>query len=573
MVSKRSFLMSLLLLSTTGSLSAQQPFYMPPTKFGWQERQKTAADEGKITFRTQSILVQVPVIVTDKSGNHIHGLTKDEFRLTENGKQQNLSSFEEVTATNSRLPVTPMKPGQFANLTLSDDQPRIVTVIAIDTINTPLFDHAYGRQQVLKYLADNVDPGQVLALMIMSSGGVKVVQGLTEDPQQLISRLKKLSGGSPAMQGLDADAQASAAMGRIPALPPATVGMDGFAYMRAIVALGDATIAQFKQMDALEATINAFNAIAWSLSGVPGRKSLIWLTGGFPFLISSPDAIPDYLGGAYERAMHALDEAQISVYPVDVTGLTMLGAADASRASLKDGAQASGLLSKRSWLHQSATVSLNQVAEMTGGKAFYNTNDLANSFKRAAEDSSSYYMLGYYLDAKNNNAGWRQLKVHVDKKDVEVRARKGFFVTNATLHAELSKNSDLSYALSTPIEGTGVPITVEWAGVAGDGEKKRADYVAHMPPNSLAFDPAGQNRLNFDFVAVAYKDREAKPAATSVMNYAKTVPEAQLASLKTNGIDFRNALELAPGNYLVRFVVRDNVTGKIGSLTAPLTVN
>lgn len=262
--------------------------------------------------------------------------------------------------------------------------------------------------------------------------------------------------------------------------------------------------------------------------------------------------------------MHALDEAQVSVYPVDVAGLTTLGAENAtSPAALRN----------RSWLHGSSVETLNQVAEMTGGKAFYNTNDLANSFKRAAEDSSSYYMLGYYLDAKNNNAGWRQLKVHVDRKDVEVRARKGFFVTNATLHAELSKNSDLSYALSTPIEGTGVPITVEWAGVAGDGEKKRADYVAHMPPNSLAFDPAGQNRLNFDFVAVAYKDREAKPAATSVMNYARTVPEAQLASLKTRGIDFRNALELAPGKYLVRFVVRDNVTGKLGSLTAPLTVN
>ena len=76
------------------------------------------------------------------------------------------------------------------------------------------------------------------------------------------------------------------------------------------------------QENAIETTMNAFLGIAWSLSGVPGRKSLIWATGGFPFSMDSPSSVPGgYLSLLYERTMLALNEAQISVYPVDIRGL------------------------------------------------------------------------------------------------------------------------------------------------------------------------------------------------------------------------------------------------------------
>jgi hypothetical protein len=93
-----------------------------------------------------------------------------------------------------------------------------------------------------------------------------------------------------------------------------------------------------------------------------------------------------------------------------------------------------------------------------------------------------------------------------------------------------------------------------------------------MPAGSLSFDAAGRDQLNFDFAVLAY-DKDGKEAGQAAQNFSKPVPESQLASVRTNGVGFRNSLELAPGNYTVRFVVRDNVTGKVGSLTAPLTVN
>jgi VWFA-related protein len=255
----------------------------------------TADQEGKIKFHTQTILVQVPVIVTDKSGNHIHGLAKEDLHVFENGKEQKLSTFEEIVATTTKLPAVEAKPGQFSNLTLSEQQPRTVTVIAIDTINTPFLDQANGRRELVKFLADNLNSGQVLALMIMTSHGVRVVQNLTGDPEQLIQVLKKASGelSITDVQAGGPDAQANALQGDIPdvsssAIPTNSVAAQ--AQVNAFLSYGDTIYAGYAQQQAAEDTLNSFLGIAWSLSGVPGRKSLIWATGGFPFEISNPGA-------------------------------------------------------------------------------------------------------------------------------------------------------------------------------------------------------------------------------------------------------------------------------------------
>ena len=530
---------------------------------------QSANDEGKLEFRTESILVQVPVIVLDKQGKHVRGLTKEDFKVLENGKEQSVSAFEELASTPGALPSVALKPGQFGNLTLSDQQPRTVTIVALDTVNTPFLDQTYGRRELVKYLANSMESGQVLALMIITSHGVKIIQGLTGDSAQLIQTLKKVSGELPALQSVDIDAQADAATGDIPDIP--APGGDPDAAMQTFIERGDAIYAQFQQQNAIETTMQAFLGIAWTLSGVPGRKSLIWATGGFPFNLYSPDIVPNgNLASLYERTMQALNQAQIAVYPVDVRGLvntSPLG--DASKAGVPTNRQ----MMNRSWLQQSTIDSLNEFADMTGGKAFYNTNDLATSFKRAGDDASSYYMLGYYMDSHNNKAGWRQLKVKLDKKDVEVRARKGFFVTNVTIHAQLSKNTDMVYALTSPIEATGVPVVVQWAGSETSGDKKKVSFLAHMPANALTFDPTAPDKVDFDFAAIAFSQKDGKEAARSGIAFSKPIPPDQLASVKANGVAFRNMLELPAGSYNVRFVVRDNITGKMGSVTAPLTVN
>jgi hypothetical protein len=220
---------------------------------------------------------------------------------------------------------------------------------------------------------------------------------------------------------------------------------------------------------------------------------------------------------------------------------------------------------------------LNDFAEVTGGRAFYNTNDLAGAFKRAADDGSSYYMLGYYLDTKNSKAGWRQLKVKLDRKDVEIRARQGFLVTNVTMNPQLTRDQDINFALTSPFEATGLPIMVQWKGVgdpktktAENADKKEVEFVVHLARNALTIEGT-HNEYNVDFMAVANKANAA--AGTVGQNVKGALSPADLEKLRASGLGYRNVLELAPGTYNVRFVVRDNLSGRIGSITTPLTVN
>jgi VWFA-related protein len=541
---------------------------------------KTADQEGKIKFRTQTVLIQVPIVVTDKSGNHLHGLTKENFQVFEDGKQQKIANFEEIITADTQLPVVAPKPGEFANLTLSDQRPHTITVIVLDTINTPSLDQYTGRRALIKYLADNIDTGQVLALMVMTSHGVKVIQGLTSDREQLVQVLKKVSSEQTGMEGLSLDAQANAAVGDIPDLPSVSaIRANPFAAAAAFLAYGDNISASFQQPKAIEETLHGLLGIAWSLSGVPGRKSLIWATGGFPFEISSPSRLPgtDYLSLLYQRTMQALDAAQISIYPVDVRGLVSNSPmADASVAHMDSGPAPGEQIGNRTLLQQSTIDSLNELADMTGGRAFYNTNDLTSSFKHAADDGSAYYLASYYLDTHTNKTGWRKLKVQVDKKDAKVRAREGFFVSNATMNPDATRSSDLAYALSSPIESTGVPISMKWLGTSGDGAKKRAEFIVHMPSGGASIEASnGQNHLNFDFAAAAYvhNSKNSQSAVTTGRTVNMVVSDAQMATLSGKGIDMKNALDLGPGQYVVRVVIRDNVTGRIGSVTAPLTIN
>jgi hypothetical protein len=119
-----------------------------------------ADQEGTLKFKSETVLVQVPAVVTDKSGNHVHNLVKDDFKILENGKQQRITAFEEVSTANARPITNKSAPGTFSNLILDEQQPRAVTLIALDTINTPFLDQAYGRKQLIKYLADHLDQGR-----------------------------------------------------------------------------------------------------------------------------------------------------------------------------------------------------------------------------------------------------------------------------------------------------------------------------------------------------------------------------------------------------------------------------
>jgi len=534
----------------------------------------SAKDEKIVEFRSQTVLVQVPTVVTDKAGNHIHDLKKEDFKIEENGKDQKIVVFDEIITTKSALAQVSNPPGTFSNLAQVDEPPRNVAVIALDTINTPFLDQTYGRKELVKYLADNLDSVPVLAMVVIGSKGVKTISGFTTDPESLMNALKKVRGELPTMQGIGTDAQALAATGggQTGMVALSTPGSDPVAQIEQFVTNGDALIAGYEQTRAIENTMQAFLTIAWSLSGIPGRKSLIWATGSFPFYLDSPSTVPGgYLSVLYERTMEALNDAQVSVYPVDVRGLVNNSLiSDPTVGSKMSGPDFAAKAANRSWLQSSSIGTLQEFAAMTGGRAFYNSNDLTAGFKRAVEDSTSYYLLGYYMDTKNTRPGWRKLQVKVARKEIEVRARNGFLVTNATMNPQLTQQADLVFALNSPFDSTGIPLSVQLLGTQGVGDRKKVGFSLRMPATSVTIE-GEHNAYDVDFMVQATKNGS---TPTNVGNTAKGALTAEaLAKIKKDGIFYSNSLDLAPGNYQVKFVVRDNLSGRVGSVTAPVTVN
>lgn len=572
-----------------GARYGVSPTAPPSTSSGASKRH--ADDEGTVEFHSDIVLVQVPAIVTDKSGKHVTGLTRDNFHVFENGKEQKIGSFEEVETLRTPLEAPASKDGEFTNLSPVQNKAHTAIMVALDTVNTPFLDQAYGRKQLIKYFAEHMDASQPVGLVQITGKGMKVVSPLSTDANVLIAALKKVNGEIPALQGVDIDSQAAAAVGADLALASqssdlalgaaASAGFDGSGMealtgqLQQFILNGDATIVRMQQSHAIEITMRAFLDIASSLSGIPGRKALIWATGSFPFYIDSFSAVPGgYLSLLYEHTLQALNDAEISVYPVDVRGLVSTSpAGDPNYSGGLTGPAFSRSIVARAWLQNSTIDTLRDFAEMTGGRAFYNSNDVAGGFQRAADDSTQYYLLGYYLDTKNTKAGWRQLKVKSSKSGTEVRSRAGFFVTNATTNLAATRQVDVEAALASPFDSTGIPITVKWTGKSAEGEKKKVDFNVHLAGGSVLIDEAHANRFDIEFDAVAFKTADGNPAGTFGKVMDGSILAASLDSVKATGVGFHNSIDLSPGQYTVRFVVRDNLTGKLGSVTAPLTVN
>src|SRR5260370_14280811 len=135
-----------------------------------------------------------------------------------------------------------------------------------------------------------------------------------------------------------------------------------------------------------------------------------------------------------------------------------------------------------SWRQMDTQGTLKPSASRTGGRAYYNSNDLVKGFRDAVKDSAEYYMLGYYLDRAKTKPGWRKLAVKVKRDHVEVRARSGFFVTNATVDPENSRNNDISSALQSPLDYTSLSLLARWDKIelGKDPGKKHVNYEIHL---------------------------------------------------------------------------------------------
>jgi len=546
-----------------------------------KDKEKESSPEIKFTARAE--LVLVPTLVTDKSGAHISGLKKEDFTVLENGSERNIATFEEITTDTRRLS-RPNNANEFSNALSGGESNRRITLIVLDFINTPFMDQAYARRELLKYLSQSVDSREPTGLFTLTRSGVHIVHDFTTDPRVLLAALHKVKGDSSHLvdspedvEGITGNASPEGSAG----VDPGTVQSEADR-LQTMMEDAELNFQSFQQRLAITYTLEGMQAVAQALAGFPGRKSLIWAGGGFPFSVSDNtmqlapagrDTLADVLP-LYERTWQRLNDAQIALYPVDVKGLQPITPSASIRMPSNPNRRPGGFERSASWRQMDTQATLQTFASMTGGRAYYNSNDLVKGFRDAVNDSSQYYMLGYYLDRSNTRPGWRKLAVKVKRDHVQVRARSGFFVTNTTVDPATTRDSDLVSALQSPLDYTALAVVARWDTVEASKEpgKKHVHFVLELAADPALIDIADNNHVALEFFAQA-KTIEGKPVDHSVGQKVDLHPTAEhLKIMREEGIGYRGALDLAPGEYSVRFVVRDDLSGRVGSVAAPLKV-
>jgi VWFA-related protein len=542
----------------------------PATRSGASSRQQTT------TIRTRTELVTVPVVVT-RGGKHVSGLEKKDFTILEDGQPKSVAFFEEVKTVEQRIQPAPAEPGVHTNA-VAPGAAGLMTpaVVLLDTLNTPYLEQANGRQEIVKFLAKSVTPDHPTMLVVLHRNGLKVLHDFSTSPEALVAALKRVSSSLEGHQMSSKDVADENALrqtdagltvgdtsigagidpttasvisdmltdfiGNTEATPPSAVAMQGCA--RAETTL-----------DALQQLSRAFGAIV-------GRKTLLWATGGnVPLPLDAGRGACPNLGEQFDSTWNLLSSANIAVYPIDLAQQDNPTYVD---VGINDPTYRLSRPMTKQFIFDS-------FAAYTGGTVCSFRNDLDSCFKKAVDDSSQYYLLSYYARPVEKST-WRKLHVKVNGDGLHVRARTGFFSLGAEAGEDEKRKMDVALAVVSPVEYTGVPMTVRWtdAGKPGSAGKKKYGFEVKVAPHALTIDDVDDNHLKLDVIALAQNSAwETISDATQTVEAHLKPEHAQ--QVQNSGFRYTGTLELPPGTWTVRFMVRDALSGRMGTVRAAIT--
>jgi VWFA-related protein len=548
--------------------------------------------ESATVLKATTRLVVVDVVATDKKGEAITDLERSDFTVLEDGKEQTVRVFSfqqpKIPATAHGgapagvVPAAFKLPDNFFTNAPRYTPESALNVVLLDALNTTMPHQAYVRDQMIKYLG-KMPQGRPVAVYTLGSK-LTLLQDFTSDPETLRAVVKKLKGNSSALLDNPAGGPDQEL------LPPgvADSGLMPASMLQSMMAFEQERTSFMTDLR-LTYTLNALNAIARSLSGYPGRKNLIWVSEGFPMSIDpNMELTGDIFAGTRNygpqiaAAADNLIDAQIAIYPVDARGLEPNSVFDVSNSGRDkfgrsmNGPRMGTAISNENAALQNVHGAMTDMAERTGGKAFYNRNDIDSAIGKSIEDGSTYYTLAYYPENKNWNGKFRKIQVKVNRSGAHLRHQLGYYAVDPQIFAEQNKNQQATLfgeALSpdSPI-ATGLRFD---AGVIQPSEQTQNKVLVNfaLDPHAISFDyqADGLQHAQVDCVVQAY---------TSKGKLIKTEASTINASLKPDTFDkvmrsvfpCQQFVALPTGSYFLRLGVRDDRTGLMGTTSGRVTV-
>ena len=516
----------------------------------------TAAALAQAPIQVTTRLVEITVVVRDKHGA-VADLNKNDFEILDKGKPRVIAAFS-VSRANDRVPRVPLPPNTFSNrLDRQRDSPVAATVLLFDSLNTAFKDQADARRQLLELLK-SLDPDTPIALYALGNS-LRIVHDFTEDPTLLTRALLSYRNAPSTLLAESRSAANPAPSDSALVSPSNPIDLMGqvFQPMQAYALDRRVSI-----------TLTAMNAIANRLAGVPGRKNLIWVSGAFPLTIGfdrsgltgSVEHPAGYAGPMYDAAA-AIDHANVAVYPVDARGL--MGSLPV-RVPKPTGASPVNLPTPdgRNGTREIETMQL--LAEWTGGRAYFNTNDVSGAVKQAMEDAEITYSLGFYPEEKDLDGSYHEVKIRVDRKGTDARYRKGYFATPLPAAASPTVSQALRNALVSPVDATAMGLT---ASLTPD-VSHAGGFVLTLNLDLQNLTPAAKSDRWSDMMTFVIAQESADGNVIDAFQNAIKidVTDQNREQLLRDGVPLKIGMMPAAGVSQIRIAVMDQATGNVGSL-------
>jgi VWFA-related protein len=508
------------------------------------------------TLKVQSDLVLTDVVVRNrKTGQPVLGLKRSDFKIFENEKPQQIISFDSQNVDRALLlPSTQTVTGRAghaaaAQLGATAEQQQAalrnhrLIVLFFDLTSMQPDDIDRVQQAARDYINKTMQAADLVSVVSLDDA-LSLDQDFTDNKQLLLRAVNSYSGGTGA--------------GFAPGATSTTNQVeDTTAYT--------ADESEYNDLNT-DRELYAIAAIAKALGPIDQKKSLLYFSGGL-----QRDGIENE--ASLRATVNAAVRANLSIYSVDARGLQAIAPlGDATTGSLRgNAAYTGGALQNNLDSSFNSQETLSTLSDDTGGKAFFDNNDFAPAFAQVQNDTASYYVLGFRSTNTARDGKYRRLEVRVNRADIKVSYRHGYYAPADYKHSNAEQREQaLQDELNSDLPATDLPVYLEPFFFRDSTGRYNMPVVLLVPGAQVPFVKGGdRDKATLDVIG---NIKDAKGHVMQQVRDTVKLSVNQSANVTRKNIEYTTGFTLPPGTYHLKFVVRENETGKIGSFETDVRV-
>src|SRR5580700_1555127 len=549
--------------------------------------QQPGSSQSGYVLKVTTRLVTLDVTATDPHGDPVRDLKPEDLQIFEEHKaQQKIEHFEYFEKMKAAGPADESAAAIRGRANLLSNQLPLAqlkippTVLLVDSLNTQTASQQQGHAHMLQLLRTLPQDTPIAVFLLGSS--LKILQGFTSDGRLLRAALDQAVSGTTTMK-YPRDDPNSASNDFLKNTGGIGVGL-GIA--PALGELQDYEKEEYAMTFDLRAkeTLGALAQIGQYLSGIPGRKNLIWVSESFPISIApDPDTGNNSFAGIRDftdqvkAVANSLTDAQVAVYPMDVLGLQANQALSASQdinmpQRMMTGPKVAARLNHEDAERLQDQGTMDELAQDTGGKACKNRNDLAGCVMTALKDSSSYDEMSFYPQSVNWDGRFHKILVKTSRPGVKLTYRRGYYALDAASLAKKQQPEDrLRQACADLLPSTAIPMTVQpLPPNPSENPQGGLQYMLMISAAGLTSAQVGDMySLNVRMADCEFGQKDTI-FKFNEKELTKTVSAEVFRSWQSAGIPDHIVLKSAADTRRIRFVVLDVSSGLTGAIDVPV---